>query len=272
MRAGAIHYEVDGAGVPVVFIHGLGGASNIWFAQREVLSRHFRVIVYDRSGCGLSARRSEGYSIEGWADELAALLDDVEVETSIVVGHSLGSMVAQRFAAKYPERTRALVLVGGEAALSPEGRDILTGRADVIEERGLSAVVDSWLDSVLAPSTRVANPAVAGLLRAMFLANDAHTYVEQAMVLRDADVRPRLVDIACPTLLLVGDQDPVTPLAWQQAIAADIPGSEVRVISGAAHMPMLESVQEFDAALVEFLGGLGVLAQGDHDERAHLSG
>lgn len=272
MSTGAIHVEVDGEGVPVVFVHGLGLTSNAWFAQRQHLSSRCQVIVYDRSGCGLSYRPDGGFSIDHWVAELAGVLDDLEVPTAVVVGHSLGSMVAQQFAATYPQRTRALVLVGGEAALSPEGRDILTVRADVIEGRGLAAVVDSWLDSVLSPATRVASPALAGLLRAVFVANDAHTYVQQAMVLRDADVRPRLGDIACPTLLLVGDQDPVTPLAWQQAIAADIPGSEVRVISGAAHMPMLESVQEFDAALVEFLGGLGVLAQGDHDERACLSG
>ena len=263
MSAGAIHYEVNGTGAPVVFIHGLGGTSDIWFAQREALSRHFRVIVYDRSGCGLSDRRSEGYSIEGWADELAALLDDVEVEASIVVGHSLGSMVAQRFAETYPERTRALVLVGGEAALSPEDRDILTTRAEVIDERGLSAVVGSWLNSVLAPVTRDTNPALAGLLRAMFLANDVGTYVQQAMALRDGDVRPEQGDIRCPTLLLVGDQDPVTPLAWQRAIQAAIPGSTVQVIPESAHMPMLESPAAFNVALREFLLGLDPTSGGE---------
>ncbi len=262
MRAGAIHYEVNGTGAPVVFVHGLGVTSNVWFAQREVLSRDFRVIVYDRSGCGLSARRSEGYSIAGWADELAALLDDVEVETSIVVGHSLGSMVAQRFAETYPERTRALVLVGGEAALSPEGRDILTSRADVIERRGLSAVVDTWLESVLAPATREANPTLAGLLRAMFLANDAHTYVQQAMALRDGDVRPQQGDIRCPTLLLAGDQDPVTPVAWQRDIQAAIPGSRLQLFPDTAHMVMLESPSAFNVALLEFLLGLGPTSGG----------
>ena len=272
MSTGAIHVEVDGEGVPVVFIHGLGGTSDIWFAQRHLLSGRCQVIVYDRSGCGLSVHSGEGYSIEAWSAELAVLLDDLGVSTAVVVGHSLGSTVAMHFAATHPERTRALVLVGGEAVVSTEGRDVLANRAKAIEERGLPAVVDSWLRSVLSPATRDANPALVGLLRAMFLSNDARAYVQQAMVLRDADVRPQQGDIRCPTLLLVGDQDPVTPLAWQRAIEAAIPGSHVRVIPGAAHMPMLESVPEFNAALLEFLNGVGVLAQGDHDERVHVSG
>lgn len=262
MPAGAIHHEVDGEGATVVFIHGLGATSNVWFAQRTVLSEHFQVIVYDRSGCGLSCRRDEGYSIESWGAELARLLDDLGVATAVVVGHSLGSMVAQHFAATYPERTRALVLAGGEAALSPEGRDILSTRADLIETHGLSAAVDPWLSSVLAPATRVGNPALAGLLRATFLSYDPRSYAQQARALRDADVRTYHSGISCPTLLLVGDQDPVTPLAWQQAIQAAIPGSQVRIIPGAAHMPMLESPIAFNVALQEFLAGLEAPAQG----------
>lgn len=262
MPAGTIHREVDGEGEPIVFIHGLGATSNVWFPQRQALSGRFQVIVYDRSGCGLSSLRDEGYSIESWGAELARLLDDLAVATAVVVGHSLGSMVAQDFAATHPERTRALVLVGGEAALSPEGREILGTRADLIEAGGLSAVVDPWLSSVLAPATRAGNPVLAGLLRAMFLSYDPRSYAQQARALRDADVRPHHSGISCPTLLLVGDEDPVTPLAWQEAIQSAIPGSQLRTLPGAAHMPMLESPVAFNAALEEFLARLGAPAPG----------
>jgi len=263
MSSEVIHHEVVGEGMPIVFIHGLGATSNVWFAEREALSERFRVVVYDRSGCGQSSRRDDGYSVESWGAELAGLLDDLGVETAVVVGHSLGSMVAQHFAATYPERTRALVLVGAEAALSPEGRDILSTRASLIEERGLSGVVDSWLGSVLAPASRLADPVMAGLLRAMFLSYDARSYAQQARALRDADVRPQHRGISCPTLLLAGDEDPVTPLAWQQAIHEAIRGSQVRIIPGTAHMPMLESPMEFHVALLEFLTGLGPPARGE---------
>lgn len=251
-----LHYETEGIGPPIVFIHGLGATSNVWHAQRTVLSGYFRVIVYDRSGCGRSPRARDGCSIDGWADELAGLLDQLDVAAAVVVGHSLGSMIAQRFAAKYPDRTRALVLAGGEAALSPRGRDILTERAQTIEADGLTAAVDPWLSGVLSPATRAANPALAGLLRAMFLAYDDATYAQHARALRDGDVREGNAQIRCPTLLLVGDQDPVTPLSWQQEIAAAIGGSRIRIIPDTAHMTMLEAPSVFNTALLEFLAGL----------------
>lgn len=256
MSAGALHYEVDGEGEPLVFIHGLGATSHVWFAQRSVLSKQFRVIVYDRSGCGLSALSGEGYSIEEWSEELAGLLDELGVSTAVVVGHSLGSTVALHFAATHPERARALVLAGGEAGLSPKGKQILSERADVIEAHGLTAVADSWLSLVLSPASRVGNPALAGLLRAMFVSNDAGAYAQQARALRDADERRALPDIACPTLLLVGDQDLVTPLSWQRAIRAAVADSRLRIIPGTAHMTMLESPSAFNVALLEFLAGL----------------
>ena len=256
MPGSTLRYETAGDGPPVVFIHGLGVTSNVWHAQRIALSKYFRVIVYDRSGCGRSPRTSDGYSIDGWADELAGLLDHLAVATTVVVGHSLGSMIAQRFAAKYPTRSCALVLAGGEAVLTREGKDVLTERAQMIESQGLIAAVDPWLAGVLSAATRAANPALAGLLRAMFLACDDATYAQQCLALRDGDVRGDHARITCPTILLVGDQDPVTPLSWQQQIAAGIAGSSIRIVPDTAHMTMLESPAVFNTALLEFLAAL----------------
>lgn len=257
MGAPALHCETEGAGPPVVFIHGLGATSNVWHAQRTTLSTYFRVIVYDRSGCGRSPGSPGAYSIDGWADELAGLLDDLGVARTVVVGHSLGSMIAQRFAGKYPSRIRALVLAGGEAELSPEGKEILTERAQTIKADGLTAAVGSWLDGVLSAKTRTGNPALAGLLRAMFLAYDDATYAQQCLALRDGNVRGDHAHIGCPTLLLVGDQDLVTPLSWQQQIAAAIAGSRIGIIADTAHMTMLESPAAFNTAVLEFLAGIG---------------
>jgi 3-oxoadipate enol-lactonase len=216
------------------------------------------VVVYDRSGCGRSRKAQAGYSIDGWADELAGLLDHLAIPSAVVVGHSLGSMVAQRFAGKYPSRIRALVLAGGEAELTTEAKQILTERARSIEEEGLLAAVDHWLAGVLSSATREANPALAGLLREMFLANDAGTYARQCRALRDGAVRGDHGNIRCPTLLTVGDQDQVTPLHWQQQIAAGIADSRIRVIPNTAHMTMLESPAVFNAVVLDFLAGLEI--------------
>ncbi len=159
-----IHHEVQGTGPPIVFVHGLGATSNVWHAQRMALSKYFQVIVYDRSGSGRSQPARDGYSIDAWADELAGLLDHLAVPKAVVVGHSLGTMVAQRFAGKYASRTMGLVLAGGEAELGPQEKRALTERARTVETHGLSAVVDAWLTAVLSAATREANPALAGMV------------------------------------------------------------------------------------------------------------
>ena len=115
-----IHHEIQGEGPPIVFVHGLGATSNVWHAQRMILSKYYQVIVYDRSGSGRSQQARAGYSINAWTDELAGLLDHLAVPSAVVVGHSLGSMIAQRFAGKYANRTKALILAGGEAEFGPE--------------------------------------------------------------------------------------------------------------------------------------------------------
>src|SRR5262245_59870669 len=249
----AIHHESDGDGPPIVFVHGLGATSNVWHAQRTTFSKYYRVIVYDRSGCGRSQKASAGYSVEGWADELAGLLDHLAVPSAVVVGHSLGSMVAQRFAGKYASRTRALVLAGGEAELTAAAKQVLTDRARSIAADGLLAAAGPWLTGVLSSATREANPALAGLLREMFLANDAATYVAHSLALRDGDVRPDQANIRCPTLLTLGDQDRVTPLAVQREIVAGISGSRIRTIPNTGHMTMLEDPAVFNTVLLDFL-------------------
>jgi 3-oxoadipate enol-lactonase len=251
-----IHYEVEGQGPPIVFIHGLGATSNVWHAQRTTLSKYYRVIVYDRSGSGRSQRARDGYSIEAWADELAGLLDLLAVPAAVVVGHSLGSMVAQRFAGKYAARTKALVLAGGEAELGHEEKKALTERARSVEADGLISVVEPWLTAVLSAATREANPALAGLTREMFLSNDARTYALHCLALRDGAVGGDQRNILCPTLLTVGDQDLVTPLSWQRQIAAGIADSRIRIIPNTAHMTMLECPAVFSSVLMDFLATL----------------
>jgi len=251
-----ICHEVQGDGPPIVFVHGLGATSNIWYAQRVLLSKQYRVIVYDRSGAGRSQKARDGYSIDAWADELAGLLDHLAIPSAVVVGHSLGSMIAQRFAGKYASRTRALILGGGEAELGQEAKKVLTDRARAIEAQGLLAVVGPWLDSVLSAATREANPALAGLLREMFLAYDARTYALHCLALRDGSARSDHPNIRCPTLLMVGDQDLVTPITWQQQIAVAIANSKIRVIPNTAHMTMLERPAVFNSILMDFLATL----------------
>jgi 3-oxoadipate enol-lactonase/4-carboxymuconolactone decarboxylase len=112
------------------------------------------------------------------------------------------------------------------------------------------------MGGALTPRTREANPALAGLLREVLLANDPHCYAAHCRALADGSVKGEQARIRCPTLILVGDQDPVTPLANARQIAGEIAGAVIRVIPGTAHMTMLESPDAFNTALLEFLAAV----------------
>ena len=163
-----IHYETQGDGPPVVFVHGLGGTSNVWHAQRVTLSKNFRVVTYDLSGSGRSDRSRRQYSIDGWADELAGLMDHLSIPAAVVVGHSMGTVVVQRFAAKYAKRPTAIVLAGAlvDGAFASETQALPTpcSAAPSRPARGNATWRSpGWCVKCSCPMTRHATPAIAEL-------------------------------------------------------------------------------------------------------------
>ena len=248
-----IHYETQGDGPPVVFVHGLGGTSNVWHAQRVTLSKNFRVVTYDLSGSGRSDRSRRQYSIDGWADELAGLMDHLSIPAAVVVGHSMGTVVVERFAAKHAKRTTAIALAGALVELGPPGKEAFTKRAETVEKEGMIGVADAVLGGALSAGSRERNLALTGMVREMLLSNDPACYAGHCRALIAGSAKADQEKIACPTLLVVGDQDPVTPLALQRQIAAAIKNSRIRIVPNTAHLTMLESPEAFNAILLEFL-------------------
>ena len=248
-----IHYETQGDGPPVVFVHGLGGTSNVWHAQRVTLSKNFRVVTYDLSGSGRSDRSRRQYSIDGWADELAGLMDHLSIPAAVVVGHSMGTVVVQHFAAKYAKRPTAIALAGALVELGPPGKEAFTKRAETVEKEGMIGVADAVLGGALSAGSRERNLALTGMVREMLLSNDPACYAGHCRALIAGSAKADQEKIACPTLLVVGDQDPVTPLALQRKIAAAIKNSRIRIVPNTAHLTMLESPEAFNAILLEFL-------------------
>src|SRR5205823_14306761 len=107
-----IHYEVVGDGLPLVFVHGLGATSNVWHAQRVGLAKYFKVVTLDLPGSGRSDRSERQYSMDRWAAQLAGLADAAGLDRSVLVGHSMTTVLAQKFAARYGPRLSGLVLCG----------------------------------------------------------------------------------------------------------------------------------------------------------------
>jgi 3-oxoadipate enol-lactonase len=246
------HYVSKGEGPPVVLLHALGGSLHTWYGVTENLSLNHHVVALDLRGHGRSDGSSGSFSIQTFADDVAALIAALELPAVTLVGHSLGTLVAQHLAVTKPELVDNLVLLGGISWFEPPVRKAYEERADKVEAEGMDAIVDEWLPGALAPRTHAKLPQLSGLLRDVFLRNDPKSYAKTCRALAKAPKIPR-EQIGQPSLLLVGDHDRSTPMAMTEEIHAEIPVSRVRVVPAAAHWAQLEQPDVIAAALLEFL-------------------
>jgi 3-oxoadipate enol-lactonase len=251
-----IYYEAVGEGLPVVFVHGLGSTSNVWHGQRVTLSKFFRIITLDLPGAGRSDKSESSYSMDRWSEQIAGLADVLQIPRFVLVGHSMTTILAQLVAARHAGRVAGLVLCGPLTELPSAGKDAFLKRAELVQNEGMVAVADTVLAGALSLATREGNPVLAGLYRDMLMANDPRCYAGHCHALRAASARAEQTKIQCPTLILVGEQDTVTPLTNGRAIAAAVAGARVRLIPWTAHLTMAERPDFFNSALTEFLLGL----------------
>jgi 3-oxoadipate enol-lactonase len=245
------HYTSKGEGPPVVFVHGLGGTLHVWHGVTEAMSLHHHTVAMDLRGHGRSDGRN-AFSVKGWAQDVEALITSLELPPVTLVGHSMGTLVAQQLAHSRPELVDNLVLIGGISYFEPPVKDAYAERADLVEAEGMDALVDAWLPGALSPRNAAMLPQLVGLLREMFLRNDPASYAKACRAIAKAPATPR-ADLGQPTLLLVGNHDRSTPIAMTEELHREIPVSNVRVIPNAAHWAPLEQPDAIAAAILEFL-------------------
>jgi 3-oxoadipate enol-lactonase len=246
------HYRSIGEGPPIVLIHGLGGALDIWHGMAELLALHHHVVTLDLRGHGRTAPGRAQFSIKSWSQDVAGLMEVLELPAATVVGHSMGSLVAQHMALTSPELVDQLVLIGGISYFEPPDREAYEQRAKIVDEQGLDEIVDDWLAGALSPRTHARLPQVSGLLRHLFLSNDPRSYAKACRALARVPTIER-EQIGQPTLLLVGDHDRSTPLRMTEQLHREIPVSRVQVVPSAAHWMTLEHPDVLAAAILQFL-------------------
>ncbi len=247
----SIHHEIAGDGHPLVFLHGLGGTGNVWHAQRAVLQKTHRVVTLDLPGSGRSSKSEASFSMERWADQVVGLADHLKFDRFTLVGHSMTTILAQKAAGKYPERIASLVLCGPMTQLADAGKEAFAKRKAVAQSEGMTAIADLVLAGALSPATR--ESPLAGFFRELLMSNDPVCYAAHCQALLDGSAKAEQPKIKCPTLIVVGDQDVVTPLANAQAIAAAVPSARIRIVPATAHLTMSERPELFNAIVLEFL-------------------
>ncbi len=252
-----LSYEERGSGVPVVLLHGFPLDRRIWKDQVDPLSKQYRVIAVDLRGFGQS-KSNTPFTMKSLAEDICSLLRAINATPCVLGGLSMGGYVALAFAREYQKDLRGLMLIDTRAeGDTSEGKAGRQKMIDLARTSGSKAVADQMMPKMLAPSTPKNQPAVAQDLQRIMEACPALTIEHALAAMRDRDDQTAfLPSISVPTLILVGQEDAITPPKMAEAMNAQIPRSKLVIIPDAGHMSPMEKPQEVTRAMQELLARL----------------
>lgn len=249
----------QGAGTPVLLVHGFPLDHTMWNAQIDALSKDCRVIAPDLRGFGQSGAGDGTVTIGQLADDLAALLDGLGIDQPIVLcGLSMGGYVAFQFWQKHGGRLAGLILCDTRAVTdTPE---MAAGRLEMAERvlrEGPAPLVEQMMPKLFAQTTAKDRPELVDSLHRVMMATDPSAIAATAGgMAQRPDMVARLAEIDCPTLVIVGEQDAISTPDEMREIARAIPRARFVEIPGSGHMSPMERPAEVNAAMLEFLSGL----------------
>jgi pimeloyl-ACP methyl ester carboxylesterase len=256
-------HQITGDGEPVLQIHGSGFGHFNFGPITPVLAEEFRCIDYDQRGYGQSEKPEQHYDLEVWADDAVGLLDALGIERTHVHGTSMGGMVAQVVAGKYPERVHSVVINCAAAKLGFSGQLVFRNWIDLVRLEGVGsrtlAELISWQCLSRAymetPEGQAGVDVIQQILRD---ANEPHVMTAACEAMIAMDLRDWVKQITAPALVLGGDEDVMTPWdqgpegAGQQWIADNLQNGETYVIKGSNHSTIFDNSEEHARAVADF--------------------
>ncbi|MGQ0766437.1 MAG: alpha/beta fold hydrolase [Gemmatimonadota bacterium] len=254
-----IGYDDSGTGNPLVLLHGFPHNRRLWAAQVGALLDRARCIVPDLRGFGESSTKPP-FSMDQYADDVVALLDHLRVERAIVGGLSMGGYVAFAIWRRHRDRVRALALLDTKAGA--DSAEAVQKRRDMIalaQERGSAGIADAMITGMVGRSTRAKCPEVADAVHSMLESAPVDGIIGalEALMTRP-DSTPTLSTIDVPTVIVVGDEDVLTPPAESRAMHEAIRGSRLEVIAGAGHVSNVERPAAVNHVLSEFIASMNL--------------
>ncbi len=245
---------LQGRGAPVMLSHALGLDLTMWddFAARLAAASH-EVARYDHRGHGGSAVPPGPYTMDQLVDDAARLVREWGRGPVTFIGLSMGGMVGQGLAIRYPELVKALVLANTTAQYPQAAGAAWVQRIAAVEAGGMAAVADMVVERYLHADFRAARPEAAQALREQLLRCDAAGYIANCRAVAAVDWLARLPSVRVPTLVIAGARDVGATPAMAQAIAERIPGARLKVFDDASHLSVAEVPQAFEETVREFL-------------------
>ena len=252
-----MYYEVHGEGEPLVMIMGLGGGSSLWWQQVETFSSHYRVVTFDSRGVGATDKPDNPYSMEMMAGDVMGLLEVLEISATHVYGVSMGGMVAQEIALRYPDRVISLILGasscgGAHAIYPPPGTlDVLFDMQSLPPEEAARVAASLLFSNTFIES----NPGRLKELLAKGMESTASPqgFRRQAQATMSFDTFDQLPQIRIPTLVIAGTEDRILPVENSKILASRIPGAELLLLDGVGHGYLWEAVDRANHAVLDFL-------------------
>lgn len=256
-----IYYKVHGKGEPLVLIAGMGADHRSWFSQIGPFGKYYTVITFDTRGIGRSDRPTEMYSLKTLADDVVALMDNLDIEKAHVLGDSFGSLVAQEIAIAFPERVGKLVLASGtvgagvEHEVHPElmkafgSEDSTTGvdmtKVDIA--KAMKAIVslsfNNWFYRMV----------MLFMSRFYMKPSEFEGMVEQLKVISTYSTLDRLHLIKSPTLVITGTKDKIIPPSMSDLLASRISGAKLVKVDRGSHALRVERKKRFNSEVLDFL-------------------
>lgn len=251
-----LYYELHGPEKAPVLVLNNGiimNAASSWVFQTKALSENYRVLQYDCRGQGQSAHPESPYAMELHADDLAALLDVLQIDTAHIAGISYGGEVAQAFALKYPERTKSLILMDTVSEVGPALGMVIQSWVDALRREDALAFFHASVPWNFSPEWIAANPGLLENAKERYKSLDFGSVIRLCNAFFDVNFTDRLSEIKAPTCIMAGTEDLIKGPRYAKILKQGIPHAEHHLIEGAGHASCWEKPAEFNQIVLDFL-------------------
>src|SRR5579859_3356864 len=253
-----VYYDSYGQGAPIVFLHPWTTNGGIWYYQAFPFAKTNQVVVVDHRGHGRSDKPQSGYSIQEHASDVRAVLDAVGAQKAVLVGNSIGGMIAMQFALDNPDRVRGLLILSSGTGLGEN----MPKEAAAAFKADFAGTFGALLEGAVSAKSKRERPEILEVMKghATVPTNFPKHVFDSSMADPNGvfgwNIKNRLSSIRTPTLVIAGEEDNATNVAANKVLADNIPGAKLSVVKDVGHFHQLEKPQEFNATLKEFVGTL----------------
>jgi len=256
-----MYYDIHGEGEPLALIMGYGDSSEEWFLQIPGLSREYRMVAFDNRGAGRSDKPDIPYTMEMMAGDIAGLLEALAIDAAHIYGISMGGMIAQEFALRYPDKVISLILgctmCGGTQAIAPDA-EVLTFLFDMERAKRLTTEEITremppfmYIQEFIDKNPDIVEQDIANRVKYF---PPLHGFMRQAEAMMAHDTYDRLPQIKAPTLVITRTADRLVPVENSRILASRTPSADLVLLENVGHGFFIEAAEEANTAILDFIG------------------